>query len=218
MPKPTSFSFQIPPQGELGFGCFTNLPSCHSTLKAPHAFSDSSHKIFPPWWLPAQEKSKTLAGKWETRTYSPPLPTPDPKKPTATHPKPEKTRQLSKPSAKTVQAAFRLRPQGLWRDLGGRALDVSHALGLKEVPGLHACGRDAMGPEPRKPKPPAKHAKALTWEGEHLFFFFFFFFFFTFSSYVVGFQPLNHNKQKCEMFPNNHHAVERLDGYPIYSL
>ena len=25
-----------------------------------------------------------------------------------------------------------------------------------------------------------------------------------FSSSVVGFPPLNHNKQKCKMFPNNH--------------
>ena len=27
------------------------------------------------------------------------------------------------------------------------------------------------------------------------------------SSSVVGFQPLNHNKQTCKMFPNNNHEV-----------
>ena len=27
-----------------------------------------------------------------------------------------------------------------------------------------------------------------------------------FSSQVVGFQPLNHNKQKCNVFSNNHHV------------
>ena len=26
------------------------------------------------------------------------------------------------------------------------------------------------------------------------------------NSQVVGFQPLNHNKQKCKMFTNNNHA------------
>ena len=29
-----------------------------------------------------------------------------------------------------------------------------------------------------------------------------------FSSEVVGFQPLNHNKQQCKMFPNDNHVIK----------